>query len=322
MRKRSWCAIVGLFVGGVGMAMPGRANACSIALGPPALKGTPVDRAVDVPTDVVPVYDVIAAQVSESSLPAATFVLTDDAGLNTAVTAKQSFVWSFELFPAAPLQPSTRYTLHGSWPAMTSIPGTTELSLSFTTGSGASTDVPLAPAASLQHYQLNSTMLNSCAPPHTGSCVAIPPDTLARVSYIDSFGQEIAWRAPDGTFQPYLMTGPFYTDLSGINQGTNFECVKLQTRAANGTFSNDATILCGRDAPTFQLTGSDAIVCTPAGISQAGKLVDGIPRTIDHLPPPHVGCAIAGDRSWDARLTWWLALATTGLAVRRRRRCR
>ena len=86
-----------LFVGGVGMAMPGRANACSIALGPPAaLKGTPADGAVDVPTDVVPVYDVIAAQLSGSSLSAATFVLTNDAGLNTAVTAKQSFVWSFE----------------------------------------------------------------------------------------------------------------------------------------------------------------------------------------------------------------------------------
>jgi hypothetical protein len=314
MGQPSWSGIMVLLVGAVGLAVPVPANACSIALGPPALRGTPADGAVGVPTDVVPVYDGIAAQVSESSLPAATFVLTDDAGQSTAVTAKQSFVWNFELFPAALLQPLTRYTLYGSWPAMTSIPGQTELSLSFTTGDGPSTDVLAAPTASLAHYQLTSMTLNTCAPPHTGSCVAIPADTLARVSYIDSFGQEIAWRAPDGTFQPYLMTGPFFTDLSGINQGTNFECVKLQTRAANGTFSDGATVLCGRDAPTIQLTGSDAIACTPGGITQQGKLVDG--------PTPNAGCSIAGVRSGDEGAAWCLALATTALALGRRRRCR
>lgn len=302
-----------LSVGGAaGLATPVPANACSIVLGPPALRGTPADGAVDVPTDVVPVYDVIAAQMSESSLPAATFVLTDDAGQSTAVTARQSFVQSFELFPAAPLQPSTRYTLRGTWATTTSTPGGTDLSLSFTTGPGASTDVLTPPTASLAHYQLTSMTLNTCAPPHTGSCVAIPSDTLVRVSYIDSFGQEVAWRAPDGTFQPYLMTGPFLTDLSGINQGTNFDCVRLQTRAANGAFSDDATVLCGRDAPTFHLTGSDAIACTPGGITQQGKLVDG--------PAPNAACSIAGIRSGDAGAAWWLALATTGLAVRRRRR--
>jgi MYXO-CTERM domain-containing protein len=308
-----------LLVAGVGPAMSGPARACSIVLGPPVLRGTPADGAVDVPTDVVPVYDVIAAQMAGSSQ----FFLTDDAGQTTAVTPKQSFIWSFELFPAVPLRPLTRYTLHGSWPATTSVPGQTELSLSFTTGPGASTDVPVAPTASLAHYQVTSMMVNSCSPPHTGSCVAIPQDTLTRVSYIDSFGQEVASRAGDGTFLPYLMTGPFFTDLSGINQGTNFECIKLQTRVANGTFSDDATILCGRDAPTFQLTGSDAVACTPAGITQEGKLVVAIPgpHTIDDSPL-NIGCSVADDRSQPPRpaAVWWLALATTGLALHRRRR--
>jgi hypothetical protein len=69
--------------------------------------------------------------------------------------------------------------------------------------------------------------------------------TTVQVTYIDSFGQEVASLSPDGQLIGYLQGGPFFDNLSGLDQGTNFECAKLRTRAINGSLS-EPVVLCGK----------------------------------------------------------------------------
>jgi hypothetical protein len=57
----------------------------------------------------------------------------------------------------------------------------------------------------------------------------LPADTVVASTYVDSFGQV-------GFIWEPLDRGPFFVNLSGIDQGSNFTCIQLRTRALNATY--------------------------------------------------------------------------------------
>src|SRR5687767_8469739 len=187
------------------------ASACLTPKPPPALKGGPVDGEIDVPTDVVPFYDALAAHIDINNFAAhaAEFVLTSSDGDVIRTSVARSHVWTFELTPERHLTPHTTYTLRGTWsfPVWTGGPTSAEGALVFTTGAGPLGALPPAPVATLQHYQIVNTPLTSCSPLQTGTCfsfaVGLPVDA-------DHF---IAGR-DGGKFNPfnYLYDGPFFSD--------------------------------------------------------------------------------------------------------------
>jgi MYXO-CTERM domain-containing protein len=142
--------------------------------------------------------------------------------------------------------------------------------------------------------------------------------------YVDSVGQEVVDYSNDGlgrAMEGYLQTGPFLIDLSGVNQGSNFECVRLRSRGANAALSAPVT-LCGRDAPTLVYRGSSHIECHADGLiapSEGGSTV-----TPTLASAAASGCGVAGSPasgSWSEILVslLWAALAALGWPVRRRR---
>jgi hypothetical protein len=278
-------------VGGICGSRPARA--CSRIQEPPVLRGTPADGDIDVPTDVVPVYDLVAAQMYDGVAATAAFSLVDDVGNTVPAALFMSYLTGFELVPATRLRPLTRYTLTGTWTPYSTPGVSVTASLAFTTGAGAWAGSLAAPPTFLQHYYFENVRTTSCDEPSGGTCVSVPAGALTRVTYIDSVGQEQFFRSPTGAPLPYLMTGPFLTNLSGVNQGTDFRCVKLMVRVANGTVGSDATVVCRDDAPTFALNGTPAVGCSPEGLTHNGTLVTQNLGGADHVGPP----GFRGDRS-------------------------
>jgi hypothetical protein len=239
------------------------------ATAPPALEGSPADGDTDVPTDVLPFYDANAAWLAVDSLPAQnpSFILTSSKGDAIRATFAKSHVWTVTLTPERQLEPQTTYTLRGTWDLMgtgTGGPTSADVAILFTTGAGPYTGVPPAPAARLQHYQIKGAAVTSCSPAQTGSCVSFADGSLPMASTPFIGGADGGF-----PFGPYLYRRAFYTDLSGIMQGTPFDCIRLTSRAPNGKDS-DPTVLCRSDGPLLMLTGSDQITCTSRGIEHDG----------------------------------------------------
>jgi MYXO-CTERM domain-containing protein len=285
------------------------AHACSINPPPPALVGMPANGETGVPTDVRLVYDSFKSGISASA-GGGTFELTTASG-DTVAVELQHRLWSHvELVPARELAPLTTYTLKGRWTA--SAPGGSDASgtVSFTTGAGPVSGAPAAPVASMRHYRLHGGESTSCDLPPVGTCVALPVGQLVQVTYLDDVGQEIGVPSESGSPPQFgsLAGGPFFDDLAGIDQGTNFECVVLRTRAANGRLS-PPTVVCGDDAPLYELRGRPDIACTPEGLTHAGELV--------LASEPTGGCSVAPDRAPSPALLAPLLVAL-GAAARRR----
>jgi hypothetical protein len=302
---------------------PGRVEACSRQL-VPALVGSPADGDVGVPTDVVPVYDRTAAGLEGD--PTARFELAGDNGEVIALTRRNKHVWGFELVPASALAPNTRYTLRGSWQSPFVSTGPVELALSFTTGSGPTVAPPDPPVAAIQHYDFRGLGNSSCDPQPTGSCLSLPQNTMVQAIVIDDFGQENG-RFDEATgayvIDGYLFRGSFMFNLSGLDQGTNFVCVKLQARGANGSLSQP-TVVCGGDGPIYRVDTPN-IDCTAQGLTTNGIPVS---NRSGGAAPAAAGCSVArqgeseGEGQGQDPATAGLlaaALAALLLAVRTRR---
>jgi hypothetical protein len=217
---------------------------------------------VSVPTDVVPYYSKIATRTLDVVVIPWSLVSSD----GDAVTLEiQENYGQFEIVPGAPLQPNTEYTLSAT--LNTEWDGTGDSlveKVTFTTGAGPYDGVPLPPDASLTHYRFDDTLSSSCSPWESGTCVAFGQRLPVVGIYIDEFGQEL---------HPALHTAAFFTNLSGVDQGTNFDCVQLRTRAPNGALS-EPTELCRDDGPLYTLDRDEEdIACTTRGLEQGGELV-------------------------------------------------
>lgn len=240
---------------GLAAAAPRSAHACTTLLPPAALVGYPADGQADVPTDVVPFYNVVDARIDD--VTKAQFELTSSGGPAIAVQAELSHIWYADLSPIELLQPNTEYRLELSLPSGEKVSG-----VSFTTGAGPFEGTPPPPSASLQHYQFAPDVpLTSCSPQPTGTCVALAGDWPTEVTNL--------W---DGNVDPtyvYLYEGSFFTNLSGLEQGTPFDCVSLRSRAPNGVYSTPVE-LCRGDGPLLTLSDSDRITCTAEGLRPDG----------------------------------------------------
>ena len=234
------------------------ASACSVFQAH-TLSGFPNDGDTAVPTDVVPFYDL---SLASEQLTEAHVTLTSDRGEVREVAVAKTRPGTVELQLDTALEPNTEYTLAANLPVLSGSPELIE-SLTFTTGAGPLTVPPGPPEAFLQHYSIAESPQNSCSPSPHGTCVAVPAGLTIEETLIDEFGQESP--AP-------LHANAWFNDLSGIDQGTNFRCVKLRTRAANATYS-EPVVLCGANAPLLSIKGSENIACTAHGITLDDRLV-------------------------------------------------
>jgi hypothetical protein len=238
------------------------AVACSVALPPPELVGSPANGDVGVPTDVVPYYSRSAALLSENfNVPLS---LVSASGDVVPVTVESNYWDYLELLPEGALEPNTEYTL--SVTLNTAYDGTGESIINrvtFATGGGPFEGTVEPPDASLVHYQFAAPPRSSCSPLQSGTCVAFQQQFPIVAASIDEFGQEQF---------PAIRDRPYFINLSGINQGTNFNCERLRSRAPNGTLSEPVD-LCGEDGPLYKLGEDENIECTSNGLTQGGVVV-------------------------------------------------
>lgn len=281
MTKRGAVATIVVVMIFVGAARAARA--CTTLRPPPVLTGIPADGASAVPTDVRPFFDAGAAWLDDDQAQAPAFQLASSSGETVPVTYQRTYSATFELIPASPLAPLTTYTLSGHWTSSISPDTAIDVHISFTTAAGPLAEPPAPPVASMQHYAM-AEPVSTCAPYPHGSCIYFQAGTVLEATYLDGLGQ---------SHFPEVHTGPFLTNLSGVDQGTDFQCVSLRTRASNGTLS-DPISLCGADSQTLNLSGNGTLACTTQGISYTGGQIA--------VSSP-AGCALAGEaapRSWPA----------------------
>jgi hypothetical protein len=240
----------------------GRADACSVPPPPLALVGSPVQGERDVPTNVVPVYSIIDANLYEAArLASAGFSIESASGSVVAVAQRMPFVWHFELVPETELEPHTEYTVRATLPATDGAQTPTPVAVSFVTGAGRFAGDPAPPDARMQHYHATVSAQTSCDPPTDGSCIFFSPGMTVEVTN-------------EGDNIPYLYFGPWMTNLSGVNQGTPWTCATLRTRAPSGAFSAPVNV-CREHAETVRLTSLRDLECTENGIRQGGVLRGG-----------------------------------------------
>jgi hypothetical protein len=327
---RSW--FFGSFLVAVGLLRLPDAVACATLAPPPALEGFPKEGSTAVPTNVIPIFDGERARVS-SPFTGAVFELASASGEIIALAPRQSHVWHFELLPASPLLPRTQYTLRGRWRSDRYLTTPVELSLSFTTGDGPLQEAATAPVAFMQHYTLTTAVLSSCDVPPNGTCVAHPTDTFVEHFYLDDLVNDPSiYEGGFGVQGPYLYGQSAWTNLSGIDQGTPYQCVRLRTRAYDGTYS-EPVVLCGKDAPHYVVEGSAMLECTPQGLAHDGQLLTGAPSdrpagaggadagtTAKLAGRQNVGCSMTRMRSGDGALPGLCLAGALALASRRLRR--
>jgi hypothetical protein len=309
-------ALAVLVAVGLAGVLPRGAEACSRIAPPPALEGYPRDGSVDVPTDVIPVFESFRAGTSGGVRPGAVFELRTDAGDTIALTPRERHAGHFELVPASPLAARTRYTLRGLWTATHASLGEPiiDVSLSFTTAEGPLAQPPAPPEATMQHYTAPRGG-SSCSPEPRGTCISFTGEELVEFMFDDGLNDPELLRAHPGVHGPYLSRRGFMGNLTGVNQGTSFQCVQLRTRAANGIVS-DKVVLCGADAPHYALPGVE-VTCGPGGLRYQGRPAAEFPLQ------GASGCTFGGARSRGSAANIGLVLAAlaavAGLRARRRR---
>jgi MYXO-CTERM domain-containing protein len=282
------------------------ASACSMPWPPPALDGYPADGATGVPTDVVPVYESI--QLGDPALGGPIpFVLRDAQGTQIPLVMSAPYTWYVALTPRTELEPNTTYTLEASVTSRGTPTSIVVVTASFTTGDGPASSPEPTNGALLEHFTAHGAV-SSCDATPQGTCVALPPEAFVTASFVDEFGQE---------HPPDLYRGPTFTNLSGVNQGTNFRCVRLRSRAPNGAESAPVE-LCGDGAPFYDYDGSsNAVACTPAGLTFGGKT----PEDASGVSRHGAGDSCSVQRGPARPSPAWLTLlGLAGLAMKRRRR--
>lgn len=120
-------------------------------------------------------------------------------------------------------------------------------------------------------------------------------------------------------FHPYesieWVEGSTWANLTGINQGTPWDCVDVSTRGINGAFG-EATTVCRGDVPLFSLRGEVG----PLGCTVDGLTVDEIPVKARPIPSPKAGGCAVGGTSLPASRASWLGVFGFALLLRVRRR--
>lgn len=255
----SWASLtLAAAVGAASFSAPSVAEACSTVL-EKTWVGYPGDGSVDVPTDVVLTVDY--HQLAGTEVDDLTAVLTSSTGQTIGVhvelshpTSETAYPSTEKLTPEAALEPNTVYTLGLSWTTEVG-PGSWEIR--FTTGAGPYIGTPAPPTgAFLQHYRIELRDPTSCSPHPQGTCVALPEGLEVETRYISELGKDVSAN---------LRRGSHWTNLTGIEQGTPYDCVELRTRAPNGALS-EPVVLCGDEAEFVELTEESQVVCTAEGI--------------------------------------------------------
>ena len=258
------------------------ALACSYPTPAPTLRGLPADGQEDVPTDVVPLYNL--DRLNAFALENVSFVLRTEAGAPVATETEELIRPAAEIRPLEPLEPLTRYVLEATAPGATGEP--TTLTLSFTTGAGPLSAPPEAPRATLQHWRFAADVeLTSCDANAVGTCVALPQGELTEVLAMTPAGGRDA--------SAFLVQGPLGYNLVADSalRGHPFTCVRLRQRAMNGVYSEPVK-LCGADAETKVLAGNSSLSCTPSGIEHDGPFGDPpAPDATDTPSTPDAGPA-------------------------------
>jgi hypothetical protein len=304
----------GLVVAVAAFAAPtfsaGPIDACSTAPPPLTLVGMPADGESNVPTSVVPVYDIVPllSNLDESRLGLATFELVSDAGVSVPLAARMTYIWHFELVPERALLPRTAYALRAVLPASSQMPESVTLGLSFTTGDGPLDQVPVPPPARIEHWVSSGvTNYNSCSPSMNGTCISFESGTAIDALFV-------------GSSEHYLYFDAFLTDLTGVDQGTPYTCVELRTRALDGTTSDPLT-LCRGDGARFPVSGNiNGLECTENGLMRDGAPIDaepeGDPPGSRTVLTEGCGCSLPG-RARSASTVLSIALALSLFARRR-----
>jgi hypothetical protein len=268
-------------------------------VGPPlALLGYPEDGAVGVPTDVIPLYETPSLGYPDPEVAGpAEFHLRRVDGEEIPLVATAPYTWTIAFAPKTELAPNSEYVFEATIPTSDAEP--TYLSAAFTTGDGRAAPPSPVRGAFMQHYavDLDGESHSTCGAELHGTCVVVPPGSFVATSFVDSFDQESSYR--------YLHREPFFTNLSGIEQGTNFECVRLRTRAPNGAES-DPVELCGANAPLRKFSGSNEDVkCGESGVTFEGD---------------SGGCTIVPSSARHDAAWWSLGALLAAVAGYRRRR--
>lgn len=293
------------------------AAACSTIAPPPALDGFPTDGSVDVPTDVIPIFSRLSAQIADPAAGDAVFELTAASGEKVALTHRQSHVWHFELVPASPLAPRTQYSLQGRWMSIYRPTDEVALSISFTTGNGPLGETPPVPKVSMQHYAFGAdVLLTTCDSPQVGTCIAHPTNTFVEHRHLTGVNDPAIGEDTYAFNWPYLFGQAAMSNLAGINQGTPYKCIRFRTRAHNGRYSTPV-VLCGEDAVLYSIKGSADIACSPTGL-----LHDGNPVSAPAMPssPGMSGssCAVTGTPSGGDLPSWLGVFALLAMLGARR----
>jgi hypothetical protein len=167
--------------------------------------------------------------------------------------------------------------------------------LVFTSGEGPYGKVPAAPVAGVQHYLLNDIDHKLLG---AGSCIFYQGDLPIEATFF------VAETDAGAESVPRLYFGAFYDNLSGVLQDTDYDCVRLRSRAPNGDLGAP-TVLCRKDGPLLTLTQNiDEPPCTSEGIRpgfDAGAeppsdaTTDGSAgRSPQYGPESAAGCAVVG----------------------------
>ena len=233
------------------------AGACGALQRFSVLSGAPVADQVEVPTDVVPVYDLNA--LGSQDWEKTRFTLRSAEGAEIALGKEEAASGHVALRPAEPLQPDTRYVLRATYSYYDDGELQIDQSLSFTTGAG-----PLpageqpAPIEAAQQYWFSHNGANTAACDFwlEGACVGIPAGELVEVRYVLPGGERSG---------PYLHDGPFETDVHEYTIDGEV-CIELRRRALNGVLSEPSTT-CGSELPRVALVGDAVPSCVETGVT-------------------------------------------------------
>ena len=276
-----------------------RSEACTRDLPPVGLVGYPSHGAF-VPTDVLPIYEILPANVlTPEMLTTASFVLRSASGTVVPTTpAISTYPGYFELTLAEQLTPYTTYVLEATLPSRQPFhpPDPVKHTITFWTGEGPATP-PAAPNDLLiQNYAYDGPIvIDSCDPPRRGTCVAAQ-------------GPFTVLQNEESIHPPTLLKAPAMISFMAGATG----CLTLRTRGPNGALSEPVR-RCADTTPLFQLSSMENVECTSAGLVET--------KPVSANPPPACSMSagsVPGSRGWLAG-----ALGVLGLLwVQRARRSR
>jgi hypothetical protein len=243
------------------LALSSAAPAWACVIVPLDLAGYPLADSADVPLDAVLIYEArnrfdparlrtpppaTFAQLSPTQSVASVSLVSAEGAVTVSV--RDATRDHFEVVPAAPLAPNTRYTLTVTWTFPNDFVGGADQpsTLRFTTGSGAAHVEQAPPRLSLTGYSADP--VTSCDPVGRMVCISAPDDE----SYLVQFEGNEYVRLVRGSFtQQRDARLPVPAD-AGPGLATAADCMRVRRRAPNGQLSEPAFV-CNSDAPHYDL---------------------------------------------------------------------